>query len=355
MALNSSNRRFVLRAFSHLLTTYALFQFRTVVADGRSTSNLDGLQKYSRTLHVVLNKLSISDAFKLVDAASLVGFSNLMFGVGYRGSIALRSMRWMRARRDSWSPNMLKELVDYCKSRRMMVTAEIPLLTKADVLFLGEMPEILFNKSTYDPRKERVYDCVLPFIDEVIEITGISALHIGHDEVWGWKPRDYELGRLAKDEHMLPADLFVADIERLHRHLKSRNVQTWLWGDMLVSKEEFPRISSHGSLHAGIESHGYGRLARARISREIIICDWQYRNTASEFPTLKAFVDDGFRTFGATFENLDVTRAFARYAGTHGAAGMIATTWYHVTRKNWSAANRIINGSGKIFREYFPE
>lgn len=307
-----------------------------------------------RVLHLVIKRLAFNDAELLLKLGRQSGFNTVILGVAWRGSASLKSMPWVRKNSSTWSPSMLRELSDLARSLGFEVVTQLLLLSKADVLFQGNRPELLFNKSTYDPRKEDVYATVFPIIDEIIELMDPKSLHIGHDEVWGWRYKDYEKGRLEADEVMLPAELFAEDVLKIYGHLSGKGVGTWMWGDMLVSKEEFPDITAHGSLHHGIEKFGYGRPLRKAIPRDVVICDWQYRNKAPVFPTLKAFVDEGFTALGATFKDTSVTKSFARYAAQHGAAGMIATTWYYVGRKDWDTVERIIADSGRIFLNNFP-
>ena len=307
-----------------------------------------------RVLHFVTTKLTINDVERLLKLGRKAGFNTIIPAVAWKGSVALESMPWVKKQSATWTPSTLHELNELALSLGYEVIPQLPLLTKADKLFQGNRPELLFNRSTYDARNKTVYTVVFSIIDEIIEIMNPTNLHIGHDEVWGWKRKDYERGRLSADEKMLPADIFVKDVHRIHDYLKRRGIGTWMWGDMLVSSEEFPYISAHGSLHRGIEMHGYGKILRKSIPRDIVICDWQYRNTGENFPTMKVFLEDGFSVLGATFKDMAVTERFARYAAMHKASGMIATTWYYAQRKDWVTLERLIMESGRIFVRYFP-
>lgn len=40
-------------------------------------------------------------------------------------------------------------------------------------------------------------------------------------------------------EVMIPAELFVQDVRRLHAYLTDKGVATWMWADMLLSPTEF--------------------------------------------------------------------------------------------------------------------
>ena len=346
-------RRFFVKCGAAASVTFALPAFATG-GEGR-TCRHNEVARPLFALHIVTRRLDFNDAKRLITKAREAGFNAVILAVVWRGSTALRSTPWVRSGRHVWSPSMLRDLSDHAMASGLRVIPQVPLLSKADVLFQGKLPELLFNQSTYDPRISAVYEVVMPILDEVLELTGAREIHIGHDEVWGWKGKDYEKGRLSDGEVILPPELFALDVETIWNYLKRKGVGTWMWGDMLVSKEEFPHITAHGSLHRGIDRHGYGPRLRKSIPREVVICDWQYRNRAKEFPTLRAFVDDGFCTLGATFHDMDVVKRFASYAAKHNAAGMVATTWYYVQRKDWDTVDRIIRQSSKMFEEAFGQ
>lgn len=125
-----------------------------------------------------------------------------------------------------------------------------------------------------------------------------------------------------------------------------------MWGDMLISPDEFPEMLGrhlHGTLP------GYGKAMREKLPKDIVICDWHYFDTQKDFPSLAAFKREGFRVLGATWKKDDTTANFSRYAAAHGADGMIATTWFHVQRKEWDIVDKIIDTSGKIFMKDFPD
>ena len=322
------------------------------VGNERKSGSLEMVPR--RVLHLSTKRLALQDAERLFKLGRVWGFNTVILAVAWRGSASLNSMPWVSKHKFAWTPSMLRELSDLARSLGYDVIPHLPLLSKANKLFLGERSELLFNKSTYDPRNENVYETVLPIIDEIVDLMEPKSLHIGHDEIVGWKKKHYQKGWLKSDEKMLPSEVFAEDVLRIYKYLYKKEVQTWMWGDMLVSKEEFPSITAHGSLHLGLEKLGYGRHLRKAMPRDIVMCDWQYRNKAPEFPTLKAFLDDGFSALGATFEDLSVTEKFSRYAAKNEAAGMIATTWYYVMRKDWEMVDRIIKESGRIFSKSFP-
>jgi hypothetical protein len=233
----------------------------------------------------------------------------------------------------------------------MRIIPEIKLLTHQKKFFQRSYPELMYNASTYDPRKKEVYAKVFYLLDEIITLLHPDAVLIGHDEVAGHKEKSAKKLRHA-GEKMLPANLFLHDVLKIHDYLKERNIETWMWGDMLISPEEFPEMRQK-ALHGA--ASGYGKSLRDKLPRDIVICDWHYADKQSEFPSLAVFKKEGFRVLGSTWKKKKTIRNFSHYAALHGADGMIATTWVHVPRKEWSVVERIMKTSGDAFNKDFPD
>jgi len=208
----------------------------------------------------------------------------------------------------------------------------------------------MYNAVTYDPQKKEVYKKVFLLIDEIIETLKPTALHIGHDEVVGWNSH-HARKILNKNEKMLPSSLFLSDVLTIHDYLKKHNIETWMWGDMLISPQEFPSmLKKH--LHGGF--NGYGKQLRHKIPKDIVICDWHYFDKQKNFPTLTTMQKEGFHVIGSTWKKKKTIHNFSHYASKHNAYGMMATTWFHVQRKEWNIIDNIINTSGRIFLKDFP-
>ena len=81
------------------------------------------------------------------------------------------------------------------------------------------------------------------------------------------------------------------------------------------------------------------------------ICDWHYFDGQSEFPSTLAFVKGGHHVLGATWKTELTIRNFSRYVASlpKGGKGMIATTWFHVQRKEWDIVDNIIKVSAEAF------
>ena len=145
---------------------------------------------------------------------------------------------------------------------------------------------------------------------------------------------------------MIPADLFVNDVLRVNTYLIARNVEVWMWGDMLLSPKEFPAMVDR-PLHGG--AVGYGKAVRDRLPRNIVICDWHYDDDQEEFPSLAKLQKEGFRVIAATWKKEKTIRNMSRFASRNRAYGMMATSWFYVQGGNWGMVDNIIHESGQAF------
>lgn len=119
-----------------------------------------------------------------------------------------------------------------------------------------------------------------------------------------------------------------------------------MWGDMLIAPEEFPgMLDKH--LHG---THSYSSL-RNKIPKDIVICDWHYFDEQPDFPSASTFAKAGHRVLGAAWKKEKTIKNFSRYISTMSAnnEGMIATTWFHVQRREWDIVSDIIKNSGEAF------
>jgi hypothetical protein len=344
-----------------LLVAFAMLEGLAATAAAGSTgrpvsgnAETNALARPIRGLHFVLGPrgpsrpaIAVGDAKALVSSAKRAGFNLIIVQIANsvrfdRGSQVLRP--------GAWSKEAFADFVEFARAQGIEVIPEIKLLTHQEKFFVNRHPSLMYNSVTYDPRQEGVYDEVLPLFDEIISVSHPKAIHIGHDEVAGFK-RWSRKKWLEPGEDVLPAELFKRDVLRLHEYLEEQGVETWMWGDMLIAPDEFPAMLSkhfHGTLP------GYGKSLRESLPRDIVVCDWHYEDDQLTFPSIEAVRKDGFRVVGATFENEQTVRNFSRYAAENGADGMIATTWFHVPRKEWDIVNRIISVSGAVFEKDFP-
>ncbi len=170
-------------------------------------------------------------------------------------------------------------------------------------LDLLEMPaDLAPARFVYNPLNPRVYDVVLPILDEAVALFGARYLHIGHDEVrnvvpFPWSEEGKRLGF---------GELFVRDVLRLHEHLRQRGVGAMMWGDVLLTSDYAPEL--------------------ARLPKDIVVVDWQYHD-AARYPSLRRLRERGFPVLAATWFDLGNIASLSLEARQANAAGMVRTTW----------------------------
>lgn len=257
--------------------------------------------------------------------------------------VNLENAPW-KPRSDAWTKKEFIHWVSATKKLGIEIIPELKFLTHQKKFFQNSYPQLMYNNYTYDPHKEKVYQHIFALLDEIVAIIHPKAVHIGHNDV-----AEHIRG---SNMAMLSAELFLQDVLKLHRYLKRKGIETWMRGDMLISPDEFPDMNPN-SLN-GNEA-GYGKEMRGKLPKDVVITDWHYFNGQADFPSLKVMKNEGFRVIGTTWKQEKTIRNFSQYAATYGAYGTMATTWFHVQRKEWDLVRDIIESSGKIFLKDFPD
>lgn len=277
----------------------------------------------------------------LIVKARRMQYNTLIFGLAL--TIRFPSMSRI-VRDDAWTMQEFLDVVRFARENGLEVIPEIKTLTQQKKLLRDVYPHLMYNKSTYDPRKEETYAVVLPMLDEVIHAMQPKALHIGHDEVAGHGPKSAQKW-LGPGESMLPPEFFFQDVSRLHAHLQKRGVETWMWGDMLIAPEEFPGMRSK---HMHAATNNYAAL-RPKLPKDIVIVDWHYADKQTDFPSALALKQAGYRVLGATKAQEAAIRNFSRYIARIGGEGMIATTYRATVGRQWDVVDRTIRTSGEAY------
>ena len=156
--------------------------------------------------------------------------------------------------------------------------------------------------------------------DEVLDTFGSDTLHIGGDEVT-MRGRYPDVSR---ERYPNVAEAFVAQVTKLHGHLKRRGVRTMVWGDMLLAPGEAPG-ETPGFTNAA--SPAQAQWTRAHLPKDIVITDWHYAaNAALSSPRLLQSAGFG-PVIGATWDDPANIGAFSRVLARDGQRGLLQTTW----------------------------
>ncbi len=133
---------------------------------------------------------------------------------------------------DFLSQATVKQICDYVRSRGLEPIPEVPSLSHADYLLAGrtdfaERPEDPYP-DTYCPSNPKSYEILFEVLDEVIDVFEPKVVHIGHDEY-------YVYGVCEKCRGKRGADIFAADITKIHDYLAERGIRTMMWSEKLIN------------------------------------------------------------------------------------------------------------------------
>ncbi len=137
----------------------------------------------------------------------------------------------------------------------------------------------LYCKS-YCPNHPDVHMVIFALVDELLEVFKADAFHAGMDEVFYLADAD-----CPRCGGLDPATVFADEVKRIYNHLKSKNVEMWIWGDRLIDG----KITGLGMWQASMNNTS---RAIEMIPKEVVICDWHYQRAT---PTAPYFAIHGFQ------------------------------------------------------------
>ena len=142
------------------------------------------------------------------------------------------SIHWENGGGSFLTQEQLKDLADYCRQRGIAIIPEVPCLSHCDYM-LTRHPELAENPAdpladTYCPSNPGSYALLFDLLDEIVEVFQPDTVHIGHDE---W----YTFGLCENCKGKDPAQLYADDIRKIRDYLKTKGVDTMIWGEKLLN------------------------------------------------------------------------------------------------------------------------
>lgn len=187
-----------------------------------------------------------------------------------------------------------------------------------------------FFAPSWCPNHPDVNKLAFELIDELIEAFECDGFHVGLDEVIVLA--DDQCPRCKGQDR---ADLFAKAVNDLYEHIvENRGLEMFMWGDRLISSEE----SGYNNMW---ESDTLGTYrAIDKIPTNITIMDWHYE-LHNSFPSVKMFLEKGFRVIPACWFKTDAAVAFLEESLEAGKElnaedrmlGMIVTSWHGWTKE----------------------
>lgn len=256
-------------------------------------------------------------------------------------------------RKTAMMPSDFKRLVNYARSLHLEVVPHLNLLShqNAELLQYEVDSTLFYNYQTLNPQNGKVYTILFNLIDEIDSLIDPHAIHIGHDEVLGFKKEHIE-----KYGPILPPNLFLLSVRRLHNYLSNKNIETQMWGDMLLHQQDFP--NTHPT---GVNAPDSYRGIIDSIPTTITITDWHYldykwriKKGPIQFEPTKRFLEKGHKVFCATYKwdyfNVEYAR-FVSEQSNENLEGMIATTWHELLNGSVYKKHDSYRGFYKIMQE----
>lgn len=175
------------------------------------------------------------------------------------------------------------DLVRYVRQFHIDVIPEIPSLTHSYYLLtrhrdLAEIQDAEWP-DTYCPSEPKVYDLLFDVLDEYIEVMKPSMIHIGHDE---WR---MPLGVCRRCAGKDPTELYAADVKRIYSHLRTKGIETAIYGDHLIEALR-GRKSRQNDNPGGQPYDMPGALSTMQVKqlilKDILIFNWFWDSRADE-------------------------------------------------------------------------
>lgn len=175
---------------------------------------------------------------------------------------------------------------------------------------------------SYCPLHPKVHEIVFDLMDELADVTGAHAMHVGMDEVFLLGEDDCERCR-GKSK----AELFAGEVKALHDHLAQSGRAMWIWGDRFLDGI----TTGMGKWEAS--ANGTQDAIRL-VPKDIVICDWHYEKV---LPSTTYFALAGFPVLACPWRKPNVALgqlAMVRETRAHATAeiadrmqGVLQTTW----------------------------
>jgi hypothetical protein len=167
----------------------------------------------------------------------------------------------------------VRRLAEWAEEYGLEIVPEIQSLSHAYYIAsarrdLAEDPDMDWPDS-YCPSNPESYRVLFDVMDEYLDVLRPRRVHIGHDE---WRAGAFCRRCRGKDT----GELFAGDVLKIHERLRSKGIETWMWGDHFVDgHNRFGKRWSEGRVvryERPDTSAARERIAAA--TREIRILNW---------------------------------------------------------------------------------
>ncbi|MBN1673932.1 MAG: beta-N-acetylhexosaminidase [Kiritimatiellae bacterium] len=257
-------------------------------------------------------------------------FNTLLLGEGNSGKIRWNSHPEICDYKAAWTPEMLRECVDYAKEHFFEVIPSVQSLSHTKSIAKAR-PDLAEDWGCLCPSNPDLYKLLEDIYTEAIAIYKPKIFHIGLDEIC-------KIGVCEKCRGTPPDELLVRHVTRLHDWLKARGIRTMMAHDMLLSAKEWPNSAAHSAMNASGGFSAATHPAAEKLPRDIIMDVWIYSDE-DHFPALRHFRKLGFPVVASPWWRDKNNYAMTVRAHEAGALGVIGTTWMFNSHQQLSMAS----------------
>ncbi len=248
---------------------------------------------------------------RYIDALARARINTILFYNAPKQVLGLKG----KGNRRFWTSRELEKIANYARS------LGIEIWTGMICKFNHEaFPEIT-QKGTnfYDPCNSLSYKVLFGLYDTLLKIFYPRRFLIGHDEIKG-------LEKYAHIHNIDPAELFATDVNKICRWLMTRNIDTIIWGDMLLDCKKWGREIGYANSKNPVYRSGDTAEAINKLSKNIKIFDWHY-DLKSEYRSIRFFRQKGFTVYGCYWNNKEASEMMARSVKKYRGEGVFGTDW----------------------------
>ena len=168
----------------------------------------------------------------------------------------------------------------------------------------------------WDISKPKVRELLRKIRDEITEICGEgSYFHIGCDEAYSF---DFT------EENM---DYICGFVNEIADQMKAEGRRVIVWGDMFLYK--YPHYNQRNRYDCNAPTPEVQEGMLRRLSRDVVIADWQYETPDYPVETSKVFLDAGFDCLLCPWDRgNNQMRSVFKTIHSAGLFGVLHTTWH---------------------------
>ena len=172
----------------------------------------------------------------------------------------------------------------------------------------------------WDIRKSKVKNLLHQIRDELIELCGNgNYFHIGCDEAYNFE--------FTKENMNYICDF----INEINEDMRSKNRRAIVWGDMFLSRHSHYNPSNKYTCNAPASEQEQYMLKR--LSKDLIIADWQYDAVQSPVETAATFSQENFECLLCPWDRgFPQMRAVISTVKEQSLVGFLHTTWHTLSR-----------------------